>query len=652
VVLLDVQERPGGVYVLTLAPEAALLADHQPLAGSEEIRLSRCLEATELALVARPTGTTWLALQAAAWLTGPEASRLFDEQLAALDGEALDAAAVAELADRLSGDATPLVRPHLRVRVSGGEYLYLVSSVALAVQGTGRSDYWDSAVPLLRVGLDLVADDGTPVRGETDLTLTLADQAGGGSYTRYGNGWVSGYGGLALAPGEEGAQVDLRLLLVASPPEILSLLWSGETLGGVPAFWGQQTLGLARAGLSLGVAAADPGTVTKGTTSLLQLAQVMPAVTVPVTRETRAAELLDDLLRLYCALLTRTSAGLWAVAIWARPVVSSTSIVRVADQEIPPGASLTPLFGFELRAGLDRLTWEHTQTRSAAIRGGRRRGAETQALRLYDGDLRGEALQEGVLGECLRLFALQFGGAPSVLPVGVSPYATERVGAQVTLTAGEVADYAGRGISGARYVVLGRDLDWTTGATTLLLLPDEPNNPALSSAARLAPALRVASLRGYVVGASSVVVRLGVSSEGETGADLDLTTAHAGAGSAGIWSVLASDTRAVRIVSSPDHAPGLDADADRPGLRECYGALQAVGADWVEVEVSLDWTRDGLTVSDYVTPGRSWVLLADRRAETPAGLVSPAPEQGYQDGAGGDFARVSGPATLHVSTIS
>lgn len=652
VVLLDVVERPGGIYALTLAPDVTLLADLQPLAGCEETRLSRCLEATRLAQLVRPSGNTWLAVEAACWLTGQEASRLFDESLVALDGEAPDADAVSDLAERLAGTSTPLVRPHLRVRVGGGEYLYAVSSVALAVQGTGRSDAWDSETPLVRLGLDLVADDGTPVRTETETTLTLADQAGGGSYTRFGNGWSLGYGGLPLVPGEEGAQLDLRLLLVASPPEVLSLLWSGETLNGVVGLWGQQSLGLARSGLSLGAAAADPGTVTKATTSLLQLAQVMPSATIPLTRETRAADVLDDLLRLYCAVLTRTSAGLLAVSIWARPVVSSTALVRVADQEIPPGASLTPLYGFDLRAGLHPLTWEHTQTRAAVIRGGRRRGAETQALRLYDGDLRGEALSEGVLGECLRLFALQFGGSPSVLPVGVSPYATERVGAQVTLTAGEVADYDGRGVSGKRYVVIGRDLDWTTGETTLLCLPDEPNNPDLSSAGRLAPALRVESLRGYVVGASSVVVRLGVSSEGETGAALDLTTAHTGEGSAGIWAVLASDTRVVRVVSSPDHAPGLDADLDRPGLRECYGTLQAVGSDWLEVEVSLDWERAGLTLSDYVVAGQSWVVLADRRPGTVSGLVSPAPEQFYFAGAGADFAVVTGPTALHVSTVS
>lgn len=652
VVLLDVTERPGGIYVLTLAPDVTLLADHQPLAGCEETRLSRCLEATRLAQIVRPSGNTWLALEAACWLTGQEASRLFDESLVALDGEAPDADAVSDLADRLAGTSTPLVRPHLHIQISGGEYLYAISSVALAVQGTGRSDYWDSGVPLVRVGLDLVGDDGTPVRTDSPQTLLLADQVGGGSYTRWGNGWVSGYGGLALAPGEEGALVEVRLLLVASPPEILSLLWSGETLGGVAGLWGQQSLGLSRGALSLGTAAPDPSTVTKASTSLLQLAQVMPAVSVPFTRETRAADVLDDLLRLYTAFLSRTSAGLLAIVVWARPVTTSTAVVRVADEEISPGASLVPLFGFDLTAGRHPLTWEHTQTRAAQIRGARRRGAETQSLRLYDGDLRGEALSEGLLGECLRLFALMFGGSPSVLPVKVSPFATERPGAQVTLTAGEVADYAGRGVTSKRCVVIGRDLDWSSGETTLLLLADEPNNPDLSSPGRLAPALRVESLRGYVVGASSVVLRLGVSSEGETGAALDLATAHPGAGSVGIWSVLASDTRAVRIVSTPDHAPGLDASLDRPGLRECYGTVQAVGTDWLEVEVSLDWERGGLTLADYVVAGQSWVVLADRRADTVSGLVSPAPEQFFFAGAGADFAVVTGPTALHVSTVS
>ncbi len=629
-------------WQVDVSPVLSLLDGHAPYAAAREVTLSRAVEAVRVVTVAVSGGASRrVATEAALWLSGVEASLLLDAHLTGLGSTVADSDAVDLYAARVAGAGG--VAPHLLLR-AGGDALYRVDSISLASPGLPGSTDWEGGLPLVRLGLTLAEDAGQDLARDGATVSTLAN--GLGTITRYPSGWIEDYGGAPLYVTQDRPAATLRALWTVTPPDALALALTGATLDGTAALWGAQSLDLPASLLAVGTPAGDPGTVTKASRVLSELAQVMPAVPLPFTAETQPADVLADLLRLYCAALIPLTDGTLTIGIWGRPSAASVALTLRADVPVEVSATLTPVTAWEVEYGRAPVTWEPSGTpRTVTVRGVRRGSGETQRIRVYDADGAGDlALRDGLLGEALRLFDLLFGGPRMVLRARVASDAEHVPTDQILLTAPEVPHYSGEGVSSRVYLVLGADLDWATGEQELLLLEDGPNNEDLASAGVLAPALRVRSV-ALTDPADPLVATVYVTSEGET-ARVDLRTAHGG-----IWRAIADVGGLVRVASFPQHAPALSATKDRPGVREAYATLAGLGPDWVRITLTADYLRGDLTLLDYLPEGESWVLLPDRRTDSPAGPIAPIPSQGYDAGAGVDFATVAGPRARRHSLI-
>lgn len=593
------------------------------------------------------------------WLTPEEADRRLSRRLRYPDSGTVDQTAVFDFNNRLfyvpPGFSGPRLGHEFVLEVGGYSWVYQVTEVGYAENAIGGGFGWNTSVQqeLTYVDGDLVdyvQDDGkagkindNPVEYPAfppvaNPTLQLVPRRP----LKYNAGWSD----LAADPirvdqGEERPTFKMRSWARGFRPVqwILTLLLSRHGGGTADADYdlipGDLCPGFSRAMLSMGSAPGSPLAVDPRTKSLLELDALLTH-TEDICFEWDGFDVGAELTRvcsLYNLMAAQVASGYTFRQI-AAPIQAAapTPLKQVVGKGelVNTGQRLAPVRSLKIVGGAKPLSLEPRWVVEPFAWG-------------FQSDELGEAVEirtwqpggaptpgqllNGPLGRFLQVRFLLHRGAPPVYKIKTKvPNGNLDVGDLVAWTDASIPTAAGRGVTGKRMLVVGLDLVFWRGDQFIYVIEDILND--------------LSSYEG-TVGLSLLIERAELASNGTT---LRLLVAALGVGPefditgtpTDIYQILADNFGFCRILVEDAHNP--PGPLERQGMLEFYGVVRGCsreagsGANFLEVDIDLAWSRGGVSPNDIVE-GASYVEMADLRLSNfNIGGVDIAPDDAQANG--------------------